>query len=80
MSVSAGGIGEMLKARGDSQLNCFPTTTQCSGFIGCACALSLQVAGRKADARICAWLRGCLGSAGSADLEVALAVSAVGLW
>lgn len=91
MYVSAGGSWEMLVGRRDSQLNyssycLFPPTLQYSGFIWrlVLCPWGMQVPGGKADAglpsKAGAWLEGCMGTVGPADLKVTLVVIAIGLW
>lgn len=89
MTLSAGGSWEMLVGKKDStklQQILSLLMVQCCGFIWrhlCFVPGECRFLGKKQTGlalRACAWLRGCMGTVGPADLKVTLVVAAVGLW
>lgn len=89
MTLSAGGSWLMLVGKKDStklQQILFLLMVQCCGFIWrhlCFVPGECRFLGKKQTGlalRAGAWLRGCMGTVGPADLKVTLVVVAVGLW
>lgn len=87
MTVSAGGRWETLMGKkGSTKLQQILPMVQCPGFIWrhlCFVPGKCRFLGKKHTGLALgagAWLRGCMGTVGPADLKVRLMVLAVGLW